>query len=99
MCGTRLCVVFMLSGGHADFSPRTDLEYEIMKAIEERANVSRCSVERLVSGEGLKSIFGYLSHKYPERVNPEVLERMKHEDMGAVIDGFALNKSVMNICT
>jgi len=45
-------------GGHAEFSPRTDLDVELLKYL--RAQFGRVSWERVLSGPGLFSIYKFL---------------------------------------
>lgn len=49
---------FASEGGHADFAPRDDLEIELLKFLREK--FGRVSVERVVSGQGLKNIYEFL---------------------------------------
>ena len=49
---------FASEGGHADFAPRSDLEIELLKFLREK--FGRVSVERVVSGQGLKNIYEFL---------------------------------------
>ncbi len=54
-------------GGHTEFAPRTDLEWEMIKWMKDRLNCSRISVERVVSGIGIPMVYEYLAHRFPER--------------------------------
>ncbi|HEY0308429.1 MAG TPA: glucokinase [Acidobacteriaceae bacterium] len=71
-------------GGHADFAARNDLEIEMLQYL--RATLKgRVSWERVVSGLGLKNIYGFLrdAKKMDE---PEWLKaRIAKEDQNAVI--------------
>ncbi len=49
---------FASEGGHADFAPRDDSEIELLKFLREK--YGRVSVERVVSGQGLENIYGFL---------------------------------------
>ena len=49
---------FASEGGHADFAPRDDLEIELLKFL--RAKFGRVSIERVVSGQGIKNIYEFL---------------------------------------
>lgn len=53
-------------GGHAEFSPRTDLDIELLKYL--RAQFGRVSWERVLSGPGLFNIYKFLrdSHRAEE---------------------------------
>jgi glucokinase len=49
---------FATEGGHADFAPETDREIELLRWLRERHG--HVSWERLVSGMGIRNIFGFL---------------------------------------
>ena len=48
--------IFPSEGGHREFSPRTEDEWELVKWLRKRLNLQRISVERIVSGPGLGMI-------------------------------------------
>ncbi len=52
--------VYSSEGGHADFSPRSELEFQLLKYLLERHDISRISVERVVSGQGIVAIYQFL---------------------------------------
>ena len=49
---------FASEGGHADFAPRNDLEIELLRFL--LVKFGRVSIERVVSGQGLKNIYEFL---------------------------------------
>jgi len=49
--------VFPTEGGHADFAPRSELEFQVLAHIKRTKNLERVSVERVVSGMGIVSIY------------------------------------------
>lgn len=49
--------VFGTEGGHVNFAPRSELEYRIMTHICQEKKLDRVSVERVVSGQGIVSIY------------------------------------------
>lgn len=59
---------FASEGGHADYAPRNDLEIELLKFL--LGKFERVSVERVVSGQGLKNIYEFLrdTHRAEEPV-------------------------------
>ena len=59
---------FASEGGHADFAPRDDLEIDLLKFL--RAKFGRVSIERVVSGQGIKNIYEFLrdTNRFPEPV-------------------------------
>jgi glucokinase len=52
--------VFSSEGGHADFAPRSPLEFDLSRYLIEKHNIARISVERVVSGPGIVSIYQFL---------------------------------------
>jgi glucokinase len=83
--------VISTEGGHTDFAPRDELEINLLRFLLERHD--RVSVERVVSGMGLSSIYEYVVTR---RVAPEsaaVRARLEREDEGAVIGELALTGS------
>ena len=48
--------IFPSEGGHREFSPRTDQEWELVKWLKKKLNIQRVSIERIVSGTGLGMI-------------------------------------------
>lgn len=75
---------FASEGGHADFAPRSDLEIELLKFLREK--FGRVSVERVVSGQGLKNIYEFLRDaqkmEEPAWLKDEILE---NGDTAAII--------------
>ncbi len=63
--------VIASEGGHADFSPRTGLEFQLLQYLLEKHNIQRISVERVVSGQGIVSIYQFLRD---QQFAPESLE-------------------------
>ncbi|MEM9088369.1 MAG: glucokinase [Cyanobacteria bacterium P01_F01_bin.53] len=49
--------VFPGEGGHTDFAPQTDIAYQLCRYLQKRENISHVSIERIVSGIGLVSIY------------------------------------------
>ncbi|MEM9273984.1 MAG: glucokinase [Cyanobacteria bacterium P01_F01_bin.143] len=52
--------VFATEGGHTDFAPRNDLEVDLLKYLRTKLNTNHISVERIVSGQGIISIYQFL---------------------------------------
>ncbi|WP_254567006.1 glucokinase [Oscillatoria sp. HE19RPO] len=52
--------VYPSEGGHADFAPRTEIEFELLQDLQQREKIDRVSVERVVSGMGIASIYQFL---------------------------------------
>ena len=57
---------FACEGGHADFSPRNDLQMELLAHLQKK--YGRISCERLLSGPGIRNIYEFLrdAHKAEE---------------------------------
>lgn len=52
--------VFASEGGHADFAPRTELEFQLLKYLLDKHDIQHVSVERVVSGQGIVAIYQFL---------------------------------------
>lgn len=52
--------VFPTEGGHTDFAPRNELEFKLLNYLQDRFQVDRISVERVVSGMGIVAIYQFL---------------------------------------
>ncbi|MGK7892320.1 MAG: glucokinase [Xenococcus sp. (in: cyanobacteria)] len=85
--------VFATEGGHTDFAPRNDLEFNLLKYIRTKLNISHVSVERIVSGQGIVSIYQFLrdtnfateSSAIGEQISLWEKEINKTIDPGAII--------------
>jgi glucokinase len=64
--------VFATEGGHTDFPPRTELEFQLLKYLRDKLNVTRISVERVVSGMGIVAIYQFLRDRQAINESPEV---------------------------
>ncbi|MEA5510647.1 glucokinase [Crocosphaera sp. UHCC 0190] len=90
--------VFSSEGSHADFPPRTPLEFELLTYIQDKYQLSRVSVERVVSGLGIAAIYQFLRHKNPEQESPilkqiyQTWAREKSLDLSAEVAKAALEK-------
>jgi glucokinase len=52
--------VFPSEGGHTDFAPRNKLEMQLLQYLQKKLNKDHISVERIVSGQGIVSIYQFL---------------------------------------
>ncbi|NJO44678.1 MAG: glucokinase [Oscillatoriales cyanobacterium RM2_1_1] len=80
-CGTGYRV-FPTEGGHVDFSPRSELEFQLLSYIKEFANLDRVSVERVVSGMGIATLYQFFRDRHPSLESPamtEVFHKWKQE--------------------
>ena len=69
--------IFASEGGHTDFAPRNDLETQLLKYLQLKLNVKHISVERVVSGQGIASIYQFLRDSEFAPETPEIGERIK----------------------
>lgn len=93
--------VFGSEGGHADFAPRNELEFQLSRYLIDKFNLDRISVERVVSGQGVVAIYQFLRDRNYATESPEIGaairqweseagQREKTVDPGAVIAQGAL---------
>ncbi len=54
---------FPSEGGHREFSPRSENEWQLYKWIKKDLKINRVSIERIVSGTGLGHIANWLLHR------------------------------------
>ncbi|MGA1283579.1 MAG: glucokinase [Prochlorothrix sp.] len=64
--------VFATEGGHSSFAPRSPLEFELLQYLQEQYGVSRISVERIVSGQGITAIYQFLRDRRKRPEDPSV---------------------------
>jgi glucokinase len=64
--------VYPSEGGHADFAPRTELEFQLLKYLLDKHDIQRVSVERVVSGLGLVSIYQFLRDRKIAAESPDI---------------------------
>jgi glucokinase len=95
--------VYGSEGGHADFAPRTALEFQLLRYLIERHGLERVSTERVVSGQGIVSIYQFLRDRGIAQESPEIAHAIqiwqqemgkseKTVDPGAVIGKAALDR-------
>jgi len=76
-------------GGHVDFAPRNDIEVDLLRFLLRRH--THVSVERLVSGPGLFSIYEFLKERESTGKEDPLSERIENEDPSQVIASAALS--------
>jgi glucokinase len=69
--------VFPSEGGHADFAPRTGLEFQLLQYLREKYDIQRISVERVVSGQGIVAIYQFLRDQQFAQESPEIEQIMR----------------------
>ncbi|MBW4672001.1 MAG: glucokinase [Cyanomargarita calcarea GSE-NOS-MK-12-04C] len=95
--------IFPSEGGHSDFAPRTELEFQLLKYLLDKHDIQRVSVERVVSGLGIVAIYQFLRDRKMATESPEIAQvvrsweqqagQEKSVDPGAAIGTAALHKS------
>lgn len=96
--------VYPTEGGHTDFAPRSELEFELLKYLLAKHTISRVSVERVVSGLGIIGIYQFLRDRDFAGETPEIAAAVRTwekevgltertVDPGAFIGKAALEKS------
>jgi glucokinase len=73
-CQAGRPAIFPSEGGHADFAPRSELEFQLMRYLLDKHQISRVSVERVVSGQGIVSIYQFLRDREFCHETPAVAE-------------------------
>lgn len=93
--------VYSSEGGHADFAPRSEIEFQLLRYLLEKHGISRVSAERVVSGMGIVSIYQFLRDRHTATETTEIAEvvraweceigqREKSVDPGAAIGSAAV---------
>ena len=87
--------VIACEGGHADFAPRSPLEFDIAQHIlrttpsqpGSKELIDRVSIERVCSGLGIPKIYEYLVSKRGSEANKTVLAaaRVEKADVGRIV--------------
>jgi len=77
-------------GGHADFAPRTALQWELKKFLA--ATAGDTSVEALLSGRGMHRIYDFLKHAQFAEQNDAVREAIRKHGSPAITEA-ALHKA------
>ncbi len=66
--------IFASEGGHADFAPRTPWEFQLLQYLQDKYQISRVSVERVVSGQGIVALYQFLRDRQEDGGSPEIAE-------------------------
>ena len=83
--------IFPSEGGHREFSPRTEDEWDLVKWLKKNLNLQRISIERIVSGSGLGMIARWKLNDPNEKNHPllNVLKKIA-SDHSTIVDFPAL---------
>jgi glucokinase len=63
-------LIFPSEGSHVEFGPRTDLEVDLRRFLQAHLDISHVSVERVVSGMGIVSIFEFTVDRHIAPLSP-----------------------------
>lgn len=69
--------IFASEGGHADFAPRNELEFQLLQYLRDKYNILRISVERVVSGQGIVAIYQFLRDRQFAHESPDIQQVIK----------------------
>ncbi len=69
--------IYPSEGGHADFAPRSELEFQLLKYLLDKHNILRVSVERVVSGQGVVAIYQFLRDRGSANESPDVAQAVR----------------------
>ncbi|XGV99948.1 MAG: glucokinase [Leptolyngbya sp. BL-A-14] len=94
--------VYPTEGGHSDFAPRTEIEFQLSRYLLDKHNIQRISAERVVSGQGIVAIYQFLRDRQIAEESPDIKQvvrtweretgREKSVDPAAAISEAALEK-------
>ncbi len=70
--------VFATEGGHADFAPRTALEFRLLEYIQESRELTHVSAERIVSGQGVVAFYQFLRDRESMIEDPSVAQIIRN---------------------
>jgi glucokinase len=65
-------IVMPTEGGHADFAAHTPLEFALIQDMCQRLHLDRISGDRLISGQGIISIYQFLRDRQVAPENPDL---------------------------
>lgn len=92
--------VFSTEGSHADFAPKNELEWQLLNYVKAKYKLERVSVERIVSGLGIVTIYQFLRDIKFTEGSEEIKDKINQWELGdntidpgAIIGESALNKT------
>jgi len=74
-CDKKGYTPFPSEGGHADFAPADDLQYELFKFLKKKFGHVSC--ERILSGPGLYDLYLFMVETDKEKEDPETLKAIQ----------------------
>lgn len=69
--------VYPSEGGHSDFAPRSQVEFELLDYLLDRHQITRVSVERVVSGQGIVAIYQFLRDRQQMSESEDVAQLIR----------------------
>ncbi|MEM9451946.1 MAG: glucokinase [Cyanobacteria bacterium P01_E01_bin.6] len=69
--------VYPSEGGHADFAPRSQLEFELLSYLRDKFKITRISAERVVSGQGIVAIYQFLRDRQAGEETPAIANAIR----------------------
>ncbi|MEL6319222.1 MAG: glucokinase [Cyanobacteria bacterium J06626_14] len=69
--------IYPSEGGHADFAPRSQLEFELLSYLRDKFKITRISAERVVSGQGIAAIYQFLRDRQSVQETAEVADAIR----------------------
>jgi glucokinase len=95
--------VFGTEGGHVDFAPQSELEFQLLRYLLEKYSIDRVSVERVVSGMGITAIYQFMRDRHVSQESPtlakayktweqEIGQEEKTVDLAAEVSKAAINQ-------
>ncbi|BAQ62597.1 glucokinase [Geminocystis sp. NIES-3708] len=74
--------VISTEGGHTDFSAKNELEWQLVNYLKQKNKWDRVSVERVVSGQGIVSIYQFLRDINFAEESPDISQKIKQWESG-----------------
>ena len=79
--GKRAACAHDTEGGHIDFAPTDDLQIQLLKFLQQR--FGHVSYERILSGDGLVSLYQFCSGKQQQDIDAEWVNKQSKNDEAA----------------
>lgn len=73
----KIVKVYPTEGGHTDYAPGSKLEFDLLQYLKAKYGIERISVERVVSGQGIVSIYQFLRDRDFCSESPQIAEQIR----------------------
>jgi len=70
-------VAYASEGGHANFSPRSEIEFQLYQYLLDKYATDHVSAERVISGQGIVAIYQFLRDTQDHAESPAVAEAVR----------------------